>query len=109
MPTAPKASAPLMLLLSLAGGAALLGCLTLADPVRGEPRAKTYPGPLDLEPKPIAADRSVKYDYPIVYVRAPRRGDDKAIQWADVNNPLAVEPGSDLMLLKPDGKQEVLV
>src|SRR5262245_37210023 len=65
--------------------------------------------PVDVEPKPIASDPSVKYDYDIVYVRAPRRGDDRQIIWADVFTPLRAEPGSDLMLLHPNGTEEVLV
>ena len=36
---------------------------------------KLFPGPLNIEPKPIAKDGSVKYDFDIVYVRAPRKGD----------------------------------
>jgi hypothetical protein len=47
--------------------------------------------------------------YDIVYVRAPRAGDDKQIRWADVFGPMNLEPGSDLVLLHPDGKEEVLV
>jgi hypothetical protein len=65
--------------------------------------------PLNVNPKPIASDPSVKYDYDIVYVRAPRKGDNKQIAWADVFAPLRAEPGSDLVLLHPDGKEEVLV
>jgi len=64
---------------------------------------------LNVNPAPIRADGSVKYDYDIVYVRAPRKGDDKQIAWTEVFNPLRAEPGSDLMLLHPDGKEEVLV
>ena len=65
--------------------------------------------PVDVNPKPIASDPSVRYDYDIVYVRAPRHGDDRQIQWADVFTPLRAEPGSDLMLLHPDGTEELLV
>ena len=62
-----------------------------------------------MNPPAIATDASVKYDFDIVYVRAPRKGDDKQIAWTEVFNPLRAEPGSDLMLLHPDGKEEVLV
>jgi hypothetical protein len=65
--------------------------------------------PLDVTPRAVTADRSVKYDYDIVYVRAPRHGDNKQIAWTEVFSPLRGEPGSDLMLLHPDGKEEVLV
>jgi hypothetical protein len=47
--------------------------------------------------------------YSIVYVRQPRRGDNEQIKWPEVFHPVALEPGSDLMLLHPDGSEEVLV
>jgi hypothetical protein len=65
--------------------------------------------PINVEPPPIAKDPTVKYDYDIVYVRAPRYGDNKQIRWTEVFSPLRGEPGSDLMLLHPDGSEEVLV
>src|SRR5256885_2931605 len=74
----------------------------------GTPPARTK-RQFNMETKPIQSDHSVKYDYDIVYVRAPRRGDDRQIAWADVFNPFHGEPGSDLMLLHPDGREEVLV
>ena len=91
--------------------AALLLLLSFAAPVLGQPKEKEklYLAPLRVEPRPIAQDASVKYDYDIVYVRAPRKGDDKGIAWTEVFSPLRGEPGSDLMLLHPDGKEEVLV
>src|SRR5262245_11550728 len=64
---------------------------------------------VDLNPAPIASDGSIKYDYDIVYVRAPRYGDDKTTKWADFSDPVRMEPGADLMLLHPDGSEEVLV
>jgi hypothetical protein len=66
-------------------------------------------GRLGVEVPGIASDNSVKWDYDIVYVRAPRFGDEKATRWAEVFNPLNVDPGSDLVLLHPDGSEEVLV
>lgn len=63
----------------------------------------------NTKPQPIASDASIKYDFDIVYVRAPRKGDNKQIAWSEVFSPLRAEPGSDLMLLHPDGKEEVLV
>jgi hypothetical protein len=65
--------------------------------------------PLNVNPSPIASDSSVKYDYDIVYVRAPHRSDGKQIAWAEVFSPLRAEPSSDLVLLHPDGSEEVLV
>ena len=47
--------------------------------------------------------------YDIVYVRAPRAGNDKQTSWADVFHPMQLQPGSDLMLLHPDGTEETLV
>ncbi len=37
-----------------------------------EAKEKLYPDPINVHPKPIHEDRSVKYDYDIVYIRAPR-------------------------------------
>lgn len=47
--------------------------------------------------------------YDIVYVRAPRAGDTRIVPIPEVATPLRMEPGSDLMLLHPDGTEEVLV
>jgi hypothetical protein len=72
------------------------------------PRAK-----LDPVPKPLASDKSVKIDYGIVYVRAPRfrKAGDRQIPtaWPEFGHPTRIDPGYDLMLLAPDGKEEVLV
>ncbi|MEQ1516924.1 MAG: dockerin type I domain-containing protein [Usitatibacteraceae bacterium] len=43
-----------------------------------------------------------------VYVRAPRYGDTTLADWPEVINPTKMEPGTDLMLLKPDGSEQVL-
>jgi hypothetical protein len=67
------------------------------------------PRPLNVNPVHISKDKSVKYDFDIVYVRAPRRGDDQSIAWSEVFSPLRAEPGSDLVLLHPDGSEQVLV
>ena len=47
--------------------------------------------------------------YDIVYVRAPRYGDNTSTKWPEVKDPIQAEPGSDLMLLHPDGTEEMLV
>jgi hypothetical protein len=84
--------------------------LTVAAAVLAAPPAPDKkPRPLNVEPRPVATDAAVKYDFDIVYVRAPRKGDDKQIAWTEVFSPLRAEPGSDLVLLHPDGKEEVLV
>ena len=46
--------------------------------------------------------------YDIVYVRAPRMGDDTFVRLPDVFYPTAMPAGSDLMLLHADGSEEVL-
>src|SRR6516162_7857170 len=58
-----------------------------------------------MNPPHFSEDAAVKIDYDIVYVRAPL---GKYV-WPDVGAPVLMEPGADLMLLRPDGKQEVLV
>ncbi len=83
------------------------GVLTLALAATAAPDQN---GPvLSVNPPHIAQNSSIRYDYDIVYVRAPRHGDDKSIPWAEVVQPLNAEPGSDLMLLHPDGTEDVLV
>jgi hypothetical protein len=71
--------------------------------------AAEAPRELSVRLQPIAADRSVAYDYDIIYVRAPRRAGGKEIRWAEFGNPTSMEPGADLMLLHPDGREELLV
>jgi hypothetical protein len=48
-------------------------------------------------------------DYSIVYSRSPRAGDTDGSLWPEVKFPFRVRPGTDLVLLKPDGAEEVLV
>ena len=45
----------------------------------------------------------------IVYVRAPRKGDGVGTNWTEISNPVFMDAGADLMLLHPDGSEEVLV
>jgi hypothetical protein len=47
--------------------------------------------------------------YDIVYVRQPRFGDNQNTTWPEVFHPARLDPGADLMLLHPDGSEEVLV
>jgi hypothetical protein len=71
--------------------------------------------PLKVNPPPIASDKSVKWDYHIVYVRAPRfsgadaKGKKLPSHWAEIGHPTMAPPEADLMLLRPDGREEVLV
>jgi hypothetical protein len=47
-------------------------------------------------------------DYDIVYVRVPRPGDNTNSFWPDATTPLFLDAAADLMLLHPDGTEEVL-
>jgi hypothetical protein len=71
------------------------------------------PEKIDPVPKPLASDPSVKIDYDIVYVRAPRfvmrDGKQRPSAWPEIGHPTNINAGYDLMLLHPDGKEEVLV
>jgi hypothetical protein len=72
-------------------------------------------GPLRVQPPHISTDKAVKYDYDIVYVRAPRfiKGKDgkdrPAPVWPNAGEPANLRAPTDLMLLHPDGSEEVLV
>ncbi|WP_395374423.1 hypothetical protein [Marinicella sp. W31] len=48
-------------------------------------------------------------DYDIVYVRQVRFGDMVNTIWPEVFHPARLDPGADLILLHPDGSEEVLV
>jgi hypothetical protein len=48
-------------------------------------------------------------DYDIVYVRQARFGNDQNTTWPEIFHPARIDPGADLMLLHPDGSEEVLV
>src|SRR5262245_43348813 len=71
--------------------------------------------PLRVDPAPIASDKSIQYDYDIVYVRAPRTAKDRsgkerlAMVWPDASEPFNMHASTDLMLLHPDGSDELLV
>jgi Hydrazine synthase alpha subunit middle domain len=83
--------------------------MMLATALSGQERKTSlFKGDLSIDPPHVSTDKSVKYDYDIVYVRAPR-GDMGKARWAEVGDPRTMEPGADLMLLHPDGKEEVLV
>ncbi len=64
---------------------------------------------LSIDPPHISTDTSIDYDYDIVYVRGLRRKDGNEAYWAEFSKPTRMEPGADLMLLHPDGSEEVLV
>jgi hypothetical protein len=56
-----------------------------------------------------AAAEAQAVDYDVVYVRQPRYGDGDNTVWPEVFHPARLEPGADLVLLHPDGSEEVLV
>ena len=89
----------------------LFAGLLAALPVKGqEKKPKLYLDPINVEIPHISTDKTVKYDYDIVYVRALRSGDKiHKRYYTDFSSPVTLEPGADLMLLHPDGKEELLV
>jgi hypothetical protein len=75
-----------------------------------EKKQKLYLDPINVNIPHISTDKSVKYDYDIVYVRARRAGDKIHKRfYSDFSSPVTIEPGADLMLLHPDGREELLV
>jgi hypothetical protein len=88
----------------------VLGVLIGLTGVAASAEDNVSSGPLDVTPKPIAEGSSVHYDYDIVYVRARRAGDKVHKRfYTDIAAPVTLEPGADLMLLRPDGSEELLV
>ncbi|MCI0359973.1 MAG: hypothetical protein L0211_15960, partial [Planctomycetaceae bacterium] len=86
--------------------------VTLTAPLFAD--GSTPPVKLDPAPKPLQSDPTVRIDYDIIYVRAPRvlksaSGKDVPTAWPEFGHPTRIDPGYDLMLLKPDGTEEVLV
>ena len=67
------------------------------------------PRRLSIDPPHISTNKPVKYDYDIIYVRGTRRKDGKEARWAEFSRPTMMELGADLMLLHPDGSEELLV
>src|SRR5437867_12034375 len=47
--------------------------------------------------------------YDIVYVRQPRYGDNTNTIWPEVFHPARLDPGADLVLLHPNGTEDLLV
>ena len=72
-------------------------------------KPRLYPKPINMQVPHVSTDKTVKYDYDIIYVRSPRHGDKVNSKWAEIGRPTNMEPGSDLMLLHPDGSEEILV
>jgi hypothetical protein len=90
--------------------AGMIGLALFVGAVPFVPHAAAQKRPVDtvnLDPPAVASDPAVKIDYPIVYVRLLRQQKTKV--WAQAGVPLQMNPGADLMLLHPDGKEELLV
>jgi len=66
-------------------------------------------GSIKVNPPHFSTDKSLNLDYDIVYVRVPRKGDAVGTNWTEISNPVFMDAGGDLMLLHPDGTEEVLV
>src|SRR5262249_17059014 len=102
-----------MRLLSLALALFALAALAVATSAPGQekkPKDDKYLDPTDVKVPDIRTDKTVKYDFDIVYVRAKRAGDKVHKRFfTDFSSPITIEPGADLMLLHPDGSEEVLV
>jgi len=91
-----------------AAAASLAAACLLWSTARGQEQRFTEP--VNVEVPPISSNPSIRYDYDIVYVRAPRAGDKVHKRfYLDFSSPVVMEPGADLMLLHPDGSEELLV
>ena len=84
----------------------LAACFCAAAAPGSEP---LFTDRLDLEIAHVTSDPAVRFDYDIVYIRAPRFGDEKKSKWTEIAHPALMDPGADLMLLHPDGSEETLV
>src|SRR5262249_10834104 len=88
-------------------GVLLAGLRWVADSLDAQPKRK---GPFNIAVPKISTDPKIKYDYDIVYVRTPRKGNaPHSSRWPDASLPMNVDAGGDLMLLHPDGSEERLV
>ena len=89
----------------------IFAAFLVAAPLAGqEKKPKLYLDPINVTIPPIASDKSVQYDYDIVYVRAPRAGDKVHKRfYTDFSSPVTLQLGADLMLLHPSGSEELLV
>jgi hypothetical protein len=87
----------------------LAACLSLGLLVPLASQEKLWLEPIKMDAPHISTDPAVKWDYDIVYVKAPRKGDGVGTNWTEISNPHFMDAGADLMLLHPDGKEEPLV
>ena len=95
---------------ALAAAALILATFLGASAQKRGPKEEKYLAPIDVVVPKIDTDKTVKYDFDIAYVRARRAGDDTHKRfYTDFSSPVTMEPGADLMLLHPDGSEELLV
>ena len=97
---------------SCRAGGLVVWCCAVSGGAFGEELRLPDPGTraINVEVPPIASDASVKVDYDIVYVRARRAGDKVHKRfYTDFSQPVTMEAGADLMLLHPNGDEELLV
>jgi len=87
----------------------LLSALGFGMALAQKPAPPSFLGPINVNVPPIATDKTIKYDYDIVYVRAPRKGDKGRTIWTEIAHPALMDSNADLMLLHPDGSEELLV
>jgi hypothetical protein len=91
----------------LALGVMLSSLPWLTNSLEGQAKSK---GPFNIVVPKVSTDPTIKYDYDIVYVRTPRKGNaPHSSRWADASLPMNVDAEGDLMLLHPDGSEERLV
>src|SRR5258708_11584605 len=89
------------------GGLVVMGVFALSVASRDNPPQR----PLRVAPLPISTDKTVRCDYDIVYVRAPRfvhgsDGKDRQAQvWPNASEPMNLRAATDLMLLHPNGRE----
>ena len=92
--------------LGVVAGWCVSGFLASAVVAEEEP---LFVEPIRVDVPKISSDPNIKYDYDIVYVRAKRAGDTVHKRfYTDFSQPVTMEPGADLMLLHPDGSEELL-
>jgi hypothetical protein len=84
-------------------GIALIVVCTALNAAHGEPIKE-----FNVQPAAVTSS-DVRIDYDLVYVRVPRREDGKEVRWAEFGHPTNMEVGADLMLLHPDGSEDLLV
>jgi hypothetical protein len=85
---------------------------SIHEPAVSQERSLPDPGtkPINVVVPTVASDADLKLDYDIVYVRAQRAGDKVHKRfYTDFSQPVTMEPGADLMLLHPNGDEELLV